>query len=135
MSVRKKLTTTLFQERMPYNFQNLVNEGTENVFIRDEYLYGIRARVNAGFGLWQLAFGSKAALNAQNYAAARQSMMALKSNEGRPLGIVPNKLVVGPLLEQSALKLVNSQLVNTDGVSVSNEWAGTVEIIVVPWLA
>ncbi|TNF65538.1 MAG: hypothetical protein EP307_00025 [Rhodobacteraceae bacterium] len=30
--------------------------------------------MNAGFGLWQLAFGSKAALNATNDAAARAAM-------------------------------------------------------------
>lgn len=102
--------------------------------MRDEYLYGIRARVNVGFGLWQLAYCSYLDLDATNYAAARSAMMAYKSDEGRPLGIVPNKLVVGPSLEQAARKLVNNQLVDSGGVAVSNEWAGSIELVVVPWL-
>jgi micrococcal nuclease len=31
----------------------------------EEYRYGVRARCNAGFGLWQLAYASKAELNAE----------------------------------------------------------------------
>ena len=52
--------------------------------MNDEFLYGVRARVNAGFGLWQLGFGSKDALNEANYAAARAAMMGFKSDGGRP---------------------------------------------------
>lgn len=70
----------LFQERIPYSFQSLTAETDENVFKRDEYLYGVRARANAGFGLWQLAFGSKATLDATNYAAARSTMMSIKGD-------------------------------------------------------
>lgn len=134
MDTSRSIKPLLFQDRDSYKFQMLTAEDDEAVFMRDEYLYGIRARVNAGFGLWQLAFASKGTLDAANYAAARSAMMAFKSDEGRPLGIVPNKLVVGPSLEQAARKLVNNQLVDSGGVSVSNEWAGSVELIVVPWL-
>lgn len=66
----------------------------------DEYLYGVRARANAGFGLWQLAFGSRAPLTAANYAAARASMSSIKGDQGRVLGIRPNVLVVPPALER-----------------------------------
>jgi phage major head subunit gpT-like protein len=134
LDTSRSIKPLLFQERIPYNFQSLTAETDENVFKRDEYQYGVRARVNAGFGLWQLAFGSKATLDATNYASARSAMMAFKSDEGRPMGIVPNKLVVGPSLEQAALKLINGSIVNEGGVAVSNEWAGTVELVVVPWL-
>lgn len=61
-------------------------------------------------------------------------MTTLKSDEGRPLGVKPNKLVVGPTLEQAALKLINTEMVSEDGVSVSNEWVGSIEVVVVPWL-
>ena len=30
----------------------------------DEHVYGVRARVNAGLGLWQMAYASKAPLTA-----------------------------------------------------------------------
>jgi Mu-like prophage major head subunit gpT len=134
LDTSRSIKPLLFQDRDSYKFQTLTKESDEPVFMRDEYLYGIRARVNAGFGLWQLAFASKDTLDATNYAAARSAMMALKSDEDRPLGIVPNKLVVGPSLEQDARKLVNNELVAVGGVSVSNEWAGSIELVVVPWL-
>jgi phage major head subunit gpT-like protein len=134
LDTSRAIKPLLFQERVPYNFQSLTADTDENVFKRDEYLYGVRARANAGFGLWQLAFGSKDTLTPTNYASARSAMMSIKSDEGRPLGIVPNKLVVGPSLEKDARKLVNNQLVDSGGVAVSNEWAGSVELVVVPWL-
>jgi len=111
------------------------------VFWRDEYIYGVRA--NAGFGLWQLAFGSKEALTADNYEAARQAMMALKGDGGRPLNILPDTLVVPPSLEGAALRLTNngSRIVTVNNgagtvtpVAVTNEWAGTAKPIITPWL-
>ncbi len=134
LDTSRAIKPLLFQERIPYSFQSLTSETDENVFKRDEYLYGVRARANAGFGLWQLAFGSKATLDATNYTSARSAMMAIKSDEGRPMGIVPNKLVVGPSLEQAGRVLVNNELVASGGVAVSNEWAGSIELVVVPWL-
>jgi len=134
LDTSRAIKPLLFQERIPYSFQSLTGETNENVVMRDEYLYGVRARANAGFGLWQLAFGSKATLDTTNYTSARSAMMAIQSDEGRPMGIVPNKLVVGPSLEQAGRKLVNNQLVESGGVAVSNEWAGSIELVVVPWL-
>jgi len=134
LDTSRSMKPMLFQERMPYAFQSLTAEHDENVFMRDEFLYGVRARVNAGFGLWQLAYGSKATLDATNYAAARSAMMGLKGDEGRPLGIKPDTLVVGPSLESAALQLIANELIINSGVAVSNEWAGTSKLIVSPWL-
>jgi phage major head subunit gpT-like protein len=131
LDTSRAIKPLLFQRRVPYELTSLTNSSDENVFMKDEYLYGVRGRSNAGFGLWQLAFGSKATLDATNYASARSAMMSLKGDEGRPLGIMPNKLVVGPSLEQAGRKLINNQLEN----SSSNEWAGSAELVVVPWLA
>lgn len=87
-------------EREKYDLQAVNNHNDTRVFMTDEYLYGVRARANAGFGLWQLAFGSRAPLTAANYAAARASMSSIKSDQGRVLGIRPNVLVVPPALER-----------------------------------
>ena len=125
----------IFQQRIPYGFTQLSAETDENVFMRDEYLYGVRARVNAGFGLWQWAYASKQPLTPDNYAAARQAMQELKGDEGRPLGIKPDTLVVPPALEKDALRLVNNALTVVSGAAVSNEWAGTAKPIVTAWLA
>lgn len=121
----------IWQEREGYEFQQLTRPEDEHVFIHDKYLYGLRARVNAGFGLWQLAWGSKQALNASNYATARAAMMGFTADGGRKLGIVPNVLVVPPSLEEAALHLVNTEFRDGGG---SNPWKGTAKVIVTPYL-
>ncbi len=129
----------VYQERLPYKLTPLTDDGDDNVFWKDEYVYGVRARSNAGFGLWQLAFASKAQLTADNYEAARAAMMNLRGDEGRPLGVKPNILVVPPSLEGAAMRLLNNGTrivtVGEAAVAVQNEWAGTAKPIVTPWAA
>lgn len=122
----------IWQEREGYEFQQVNASNDERVFLTDEYLYGIRARVNAGFGLWQLAFGSAATLDATNYAAARAAMMNFKSNDGRILGVTLTTLVVPPALEDAALHLLNTEMKDGGG---SNPWKGTASLIVTPYLS
>jgi phage major head subunit gpT-like protein len=132
----------VFQERIKPVFTTLDKEADHNVFWQDEYIYGCRARGAAGFGFWQLAFGSKAELNAENYEAARAAMQNMKGDGGRPLGINPDTLVVGPSLEGAAMRLVNNgtrivmvgEAPNQTPVSVTNEWAGTAKPIVTAWV-
>jgi len=121
----------IWQEREKYEFQQLTADNDEYVFKNDKYLYGVRARVNAGFGLWQLAWGSKQPLTAANYAAARAAMMNFTADGGRKLGVLPNVLVVPPSLEEAALNIVNIEY-GTGGVS--NPWKGTAQLIVTPYL-
>ncbi len=71
-------------------------ETDDNVFHRKEFIYGVDARMNAGYGFWQQAWGSKQALSAANYASARAALAGMKGDHGRPLGITPNLLVVIP---------------------------------------
>lgn len=121
----------IWQEREGYELQSVTDSNDERVFLTDEYLYGVRARVNAGFGLWQLAFGSTATLDATNYASARAAMMGFKSNDGRILGVTPTVLVVPPSLESAALNLLNTETKDGGG---SNPWKGTADLIVTPYL-
>lgn len=132
LDTTRAIKPMLWQTRIPFNFTRLDKDGDENVFWRDEYVYGVRGRANAGFGLWQLAFGSKADLDATNYAAARKAMMEMKGDAGRPLNIKPKLLIVPPALESAARKLVNSEY-GTGGVT--NEWKGTADLVVTPWIA
>ncbi|NOT13740.1 MAG: hypothetical protein HOP23_18265 [Methylococcaceae bacterium] len=134
LDTSRSIKPFVFQERSPYELTSLNNPTDENVFMRDEYIYGVRGRSNVGFALWQLAFGSKNTLDATNYAAARAAMMTFKGDEGRVLGIKPDTLVVGPTLESAALALIQNQLIINSGVSTSNQWAGTAKLIVCPWL-
>lgn len=132
MDDSRVLKPIIFQERLKPDFVSLDDPTDANVFLKDEYLYGVKARCNVGFGFWQFAYGSKAALNADNYKTARVALQEMKGDYGRPLGLMPNKLVVAPGDEQAALKILNNAL--AEG-GATNEWAGTAKVCVVPWLA
>ncbi|MBW6495344.1 MAG: Mu-like prophage major head subunit gpT family protein [Burkholderiaceae bacterium] len=131
LDTSRSVRPIIWQTRENYEFQAITQSSDHHVFMNDEYVYGVRARVNAGFGLWQLAFGSKAVLDATNYAAARAAMMSYKSDGGRVLGVTPTTLVVPPALEGAARKLLNSEL--GEG-GQTNEWKGTAELIVTPYV-
>ena len=122
----------IWQEREKYDFQSLTRPTDDHVFMKDEFLYGVRARVNAGFGLWQLAYGSKQELSATTYAAARSEMMMFRGDTGRILGTKPTVMVVPPELEEQALYVLNAQL---GSGGMSNPWANTAELIVTPYVA
>lgn len=122
----------IFQKRRDYNLVSLDQPTDDRVFMRNQYLYGVDARVNVGFGFWHMAFGSKQTLDATSYAAARSAMQSLKNEAGSSLGIMPNLLVVPPSLEGAARKLLKNELA-ADGAT--NEWFGTADVLVVPYLA
>lgn len=133
MDLSRPLKPLILQIRKEPEFVAMDKPDDENVFMRKEFRYGVDDRKNVGYGLWQLAYGSKATLNADNYAAGRASMMSLKKEDGvTPLGVRATHLVVPPTLESAARKILKNQL-STAGES--NEWFGTAELLVVPWLA
>lgn len=132
LDTSRPIRPIIWQEREPYEFQTVTNGSDYQVFMTDKYLYGIRARVNAGFGLWQMAYASRAPLSPENYEAARAAMQRLRFDQQRPLGISPTVLVVPPELEGAGRRLVNSALETLGG---TNEWAGTAELIVTPFLS
>jgi len=132
MCTNRPLKPIIYQERKAPMFVAKDRDLDDNVFLRNEYVYGVDMRCNVGYGLPQLAWGSKQTLNAANYAIARAGISNMKSDGGNPLGLVPNLLVVPPALESAARQLVNSEY-GTGGIT--NEWKGTAELLVVPWLA
>lgn len=132
LDVSRAVKPILLQVRKEFEFQSMTEPTAQNVFMNKEFIYGADARMNAGYGFWQMAWGSKQTLNAANYAAARAAMGGMKGDYGRPLGITPRLLVVPPALESAALKIVNNEL-GANGET--NEWKGTAEVMVAPWLA
>lgn len=58
LCTKRAIRPFVFQTREPAKFVSLDQDSDENVFMRKEYLYGVDARYNAGYGLWQLAYGS-----------------------------------------------------------------------------
>lgn len=60
LSTKGVIKPVLLQSRMPIDFAALEAD-SESGFLRDQYIYGVRARYNAGYGLWQMAYGSQVA--------------------------------------------------------------------------
>jgi len=71
------------------------------------------------------------ALAAASYGAGRLAIMSFKDDEGRPLGLIPNVLEVGPALESTGRALLENEKL-ADGTP--NPYKGTAELVVNPWL-
>lgn len=132
LCTNRVLLPLIYQKRKDFQFVAKDNPDDDNVFMNKEFIYGADARSNVGFGFWQFAWGSKQTLDATHYAAARAAISGMKGDHGRPLGLMPNLLVVPPSLESAGRKLLNSQLASG---GETNEWAGTAELLNSPWLA
>jgi phage major head subunit gpT-like protein len=121
----------ILQKRQEYKFTSLQNDTDENVFMRKQFIYGVDARVNVGYGLWQLAFGSKVALDTTSYADARTKMMSQLNDNGQPMGIRPTLLVVPPSLEGAALAILNAEMTGSGNTNVLRN---TAQLLVSPWV-
>jgi phage major head subunit gpT-like protein len=126
----RPLKPLIYQERQKFSLVKKDDPRDDNVFFNKEYIYGVDGRCNVGFGLWQLAFASKEALDTTNYEAARVVMQSMKNDDGTPLAIKPTHLVVPPALEGNGRRLLKA--LNPDGGT--NEWADSTKLIVTPWL-
>lgn len=127
----RPLKPFIFQKRRDYEFTYKEDPKTsDQVFMRDEYAYGVDARVAAGFGFWQMAFASKAELTATNLRAAYEKMRAFTDDEGRPLGIKPTHLIVGNTNYFKARDILMSEQI--DGSTNTNR--NLVQLIEAPLL-
>lgn len=105
---------------------------SDGVFENDVFSYGGRWRGDAVYGFWQLAFGSKATLDAANFTAAFAAMMKFKGDGNRKLGIVPDTMVVGPDNMAAAEALLKAQ---QNAAGASNINYNKVKLVVSPWMA
>ena len=103
-----------------------------NVFELDEFRFGVKARGNAGFGLWQTALRAEGALTTANLETAVSAMQAFANDEGKKLGINPNILLVGPYHQWTAGKLIHAELL--DSSNTPNELRNRLQVVVVPEL-
>ena len=131
LSLNGTLKPFILQQRTTPEMEDIQDTKNDHVFMKDEYLYGIRWRGNFGYGFWQQAIASKETLNATNYEAARLMMQQFKRDGGDPLGAVPTHLVVDPTNEAAARKLLETQTING---GESNPNYHTAALIVSPWL-
>jgi phage major head subunit gpT-like protein len=82
------------------------------------------------------------ALTPDNFASAYLSMATFKGEDGEPLGVTPNLLVVPPQLKLKALQILNGTMIapatfagQTQVGGNSNVLAGWCDLLVVPELA
>lgn len=53
----------IYQNRKNPKFVSKTNETDDNVFFENKYIYGVDSRGNAGYGFWQMAYGSDGTTN------------------------------------------------------------------------
>lgn len=71
-------------------------------------------------------------LTDDNYAWGRMQMMGWMGGDGRRLGVVPNILLVGPELEVTAKRIINSDVLplGANGAFQQNVLRGTAQVVV-----
>lgn len=132
LDLSRPIKPIILQVRKQPQFVSMDRPDDEQAFMRKKYRYGVDDRKNVGYGLWQLAYGSKQTLDTTYYASARAAMMGFTNDEGVPLGITPTHLVVPPTLEASGKAVVEAQF---NAAGASNVWYNSAKLVVVPWLA
>jgi len=121
----------IFQERKSYHFVSQTDPQNPAVFMQKKFHYGVEARVAVGYGLPQLAYGSREALTPAAYKAARLAMSGLKRIDGTPLGVKGLTLIVGEgNFEAANILLTNDR----DAAGATNTWKGTAKLELVDYL-
>lgn len=131
LALDRPLKPFIMQERFAPEFDEIKDTKNDTVFIKDQYLYGIRYRGNWGYGLWQQAVASKEALTPENFGKAFGMMEAFKRDGGDPLGLRPSHLVVDSSNRAAAEAILLKQ--NLTG-GESNVDYNRVKLIVCHWL-
>lgn len=131
LDTSKVIKPLIFQKRRDYKMVPKTKLDDDNVFDRNVFVWGVDARVNVGFGLWQYAYASKLTLDATNYTAALQAMAAVKADNGDPLAVKPTILLVGPSNWGAAKKVVEAEYL---AAGESNTMRNTTKVVMSPRL-
>ena len=131
LDTTKVLKPMIYQKRRDYAITPKTSLTDDNVFSRNEFVWGADGRGNVGFGLWQLAYASKQTLDIQAYADARAAHQSFVGDNGKPLVIRSAELWVPPNLEQEALEVVLAERLSN---GASNVMRNLSKVVVCPWL-
>ena len=131
LDATRSIKPMIFQNRRKLALTTKFNPDDESVFTSNEFQFGADLRGNAGFSFWQLAFGVKDDLNADNFWHAYKAMKGFTRDGGKKLKIRPSLLVVSPDDEEKATKMLEREFIMEDGVAVTNELKGKVKVLVV----
>lgn len=128
----KPMLPFIFQLRQAPKVVQRMQQEDPTVFDEDEYKFGIKARGNAGYGFWQLAYGSINNMTSTLFDTYVAAMMALTSDESYKLGVRPTLLVCGPTRRAECLDLLNRQLISS---GESNRNYKAVDYLITPHLS
>ncbi|AXF75278.1 Mu-like prophage major head subunit gpT family protein [Erwinia tracheiphila] len=131
LDTTRPINPFIWQERIPYEIQQLNDDKDSAAFMTDKYFYGIRGRGNMGYGFWQMAFASKNDLTTENFNDLYDRMCSQKNDAGRPLRIKPTILLVGMKNREAAFNIAKAQTLDN---MKPNPNYGLVEVIVTPFL-
>lgn len=131
LDTTRPINPFIWQERVPYEFQQLTDDDKAISFMTDEFFYGIRGRGNMGYGFWQMAFASKLDLTTENFNDLYDRMCSQVNDSGRPLRIKPSILLVGMKNREQAFNIAKAQTLDN---MKPNPNYGLVEVIVTPFL-
>ena len=131
LDTTKVIKPLLYQKRRDYAFTAKTSLTDDNVFSRNEFVWGADGRGNAGLGLWQLAYASKQTLDVNSYADARAAHQSFRGDNGKPLVIRSAELWVPPTLEKQALEVVQAERLAN---GASNVMRNLSKVVVCHWL-
>jgi phage major head subunit gpT-like protein len=131
LDTRRALKPLIFQRRE----NPILKQLDYRLDSHNEMIYGIKARFSAGYGFPQMAFASTKELTADNLKNAISKMKSFKDEEGNPLGINPNVLVVAPNMEWIAKDLLEMQITTSMNGTKSNVLYKALEVFSSEWLA
>lgn len=118
LDVKRPLKPLIFQSRREPQLISKNRVDDDNMFWEKKAIWGADGRYAAGYGFWQMALRSKAALTEENLSAAETAMRRFKDGKGRAINITPTLLVVPPQLKLTAQKLLNLSTVSTGGENI-----------------
>lgn len=58
LATQKALKPIIYQKRKPIKLTSKTNDNDDTVFMKDQFIWGSDGRSNAGYGFWQMAYGS-----------------------------------------------------------------------------
>lgn len=113
-----------------YSFGTL-GEGSDNAFLKEQILFGVRTRVVAAGGLPQFAFRSNKPLTPANLEAAVAAMNSINGPEGQPITNYPTVLVTPKTLRAAGTRLIKG---DRNAAGAFNEWFQSMELLVSDYL-
>lgn len=130
LCTKKAVKPILFQKRKDYQFIPRTQPDDPTVFDKNEFQFGVDARVAAAPGMWQFIYASNQPLDATHFEAARTAMASLRTENGDILAAIPDTLLVPSSLLGQANTLMKAQIIN----NTTNTWMGTCSILEAPRL-